>query len=62
MWLETVAKFSNKAALNYEKKPDQWITLTYQQYFDLAVNFAKALITLEIKNYTAVNIIGFNSP
>jgi long-subunit acyl-CoA synthetase (AMP-forming) len=62
MWLQSVAKFSSKAALNYEKKPNQWVTLTYRQYFDLSVNFAKALISLGIKDYTAVNIIGFNSP
>ena len=62
MWKDTVNKFGTRAALNYENKPNQWVTLTYQQYYDLSINFAKALITLGISNYTAVNIIGFNSP
>lgn len=37
------------------------MTLTYKQYYELSCNFAKALIALGINNYTAVNIIGFNS-
>lgn len=61
MWMETLKKFADKAALNYEEKADKWVTLSYKQYFDLAVSFGKALITLGITNYTAVNIIGFNS-
>jgi long-chain-fatty-acid--CoA ligase ACSBG len=59
--METLKKFADKAALNYEEKPDKWVTLSYKQYFDLAVSFGKALIALGITNYTAVNIIGFNS-
>jgi long-subunit acyl-CoA synthetase (AMP-forming) len=61
MWHKTLAQFPNNPALTFEKKPNQWITLNYKQYYDLAVNFAKALITLGISNYTSVNIIGFNS-
>ena len=54
-------QFADNAALTFEKKPNQWITLSYKQYYDLSCNFAKALITLGISNYTSVNIIGFNS-
>lgn len=61
MWTEILSKFSSHGALTFEKKPNQWVTLTYKQYYELSCNFAKALITLGINNYTAVNIIGFNS-
>jgi long-chain-fatty-acid--CoA ligase ACSBG len=37
------------------------VTLNYKQYYDLSIYFAKALITLGITNFSAVNIIGFNS-
>jgi long-chain-fatty-acid--CoA ligase ACSBG len=56
-----MAKYPTKTALNFEKKPDQWVTLNYQEYYNLSINFAKSLIALGIKNYSAVNIIGFNS-
>jgi len=49
------------AALNYESKPGQWTTLTYRQYYQQAERFAKALIALQVKEYSAINIIGFNS-
>lgn len=38
------------------------MTLTYKQYYDKCITFGKALIALGITNYSAVNIIGFNSP
>lgn len=37
------------------------MTLNYKQYYDLSIYFAKSLITLGISNFSAVNIIGFNS-
>jgi long-chain-fatty-acid--CoA ligase ACSBG len=56
-----LAKFANVGAITYEAAPNQWKTITYRQYYDLSVNFAKSLIGLGIPEYTAVNIIGFNS-
>jgi long-chain-fatty-acid--CoA ligase ACSBG len=61
MWRRSLARFSNLAALSYEAAPSQWRTITYRQYFELALNFGKSLIALGISEYTAVNIIGFNS-
>lgn len=62
MWQETLKKFPNNNALNFEVSPGKWITWNYQQYYGECAKFAKALIALEVRNYTAVNIIGFNSP
>ena len=61
MWRRSLARFSHLAALSYEAAPNLWKSITYKQYFDLAVAFAKSLIALGIYEYTAVNIIGFNS-
>jgi long-chain-fatty-acid--CoA ligase ACSBG len=48
-------------ALSFEIKTDHWKTLTYRQYYQECIKFAKSLIALKITEYTAVNIIGFNS-
>jgi long-chain-fatty-acid--CoA ligase ACSBG len=61
MWRESLAKFGQHGALTYETAPNQWRTITYRQYYDLSVNFARSLIALGISEYTAVNIIGYNS-
>lgn len=61
MWKRTLDRFADRAALNYESKPGQWTTLTYRQYYEQAERFAKALIALKVTEYSAVNIIGFNS-
>jgi len=37
-------------------------TWTKQQYLDDVKTFAKAIMSLQIKQKTAINIIGFNSP
>ena len=53
--------FKDLAALTWEDKPDHWASLSYQQYYNEAIRFAKSLITLNVPEYTAINIIGFNS-
>jgi long-chain-fatty-acid--CoA ligase ACSBG len=62
LWKEILPKFGDLAALTWEDKPDHWTSLTYKQYFNEGIRFAKSLITLGIPEYTAINIIGFNSP
>lgn len=61
MWRRALEQFGQCGALTFEAAPGQWRTLTYRQYYDLSVSFAKSLIALGIAEYTAVNIIGFNS-
>lgn len=62
MWKESLEKYSDLAALNYEAKPNQWVTVNYRQYYNESLKFAKSLIALGISEYSAINIIGFNSP
>lgn len=61
MWKETLEKYGDLFALTYEGKPNQWIAVTYKQYYQECIKFAKSLIALKITENTAVNIIGFNS-
>lgn len=56
-----MAQFGQLGALTYEVAFNQWRTITYRQYYDMAIGFAKSLIALGVPEYTAVNIIGFNS-
>lgn len=62
LWKHSLEKFADRSALNFEKSPGNWETLTYRQYYNECTNFAKGLISLGIANNTTVNIIGFNSP
>lgn len=62
MWKETVSKFPNNPALTYEKTPNKWVTYSYLEYYNSCVTFGRALIALGLTNFSAVNIIGFNSP
>lgn len=61
MWKKAVAEFPNNPALNFEAAPNKWVTWNFKQYYDESCTFAKALISLGITNYSAINIIGFNS-
>lgn len=61
MWQRALKEFGNCAALNFEVAPNKWVTWDFQKYYDESCIFAKALITLGVTNYSAVNIIGFNS-
>ena len=62
MWKQTLQHFSSHQAINFETLPNQWVSWTYQEYYQHCTTFAKALISLKITNYSAINIIGFNSP
>lgn len=62
LWKQTMAKFPDNNAINYEVSPNKWITWNYRKYYDECCVFGKSLIALGIKNYSSVNIIGFNSP
>jgi long-chain-fatty-acid--CoA ligase ACSBG len=48
MWKESLAKFANVGAVTYEIAPNKWKTVTYKQYYDMSVNFAKSLIALGV--------------
>lgn len=61
MWRNTIQKFPDHNALNFEVAPDKWVTWNYRKYYDECCNFAKSLIGLGIENYSTLNIIGFNS-
>jgi len=41
---------------------DEWVSWTYQQYFDETTAAAKALISLGVQRFDAVAIFGFNAP
>lgn len=56
-----VAQHGNRSALRV-KKEGQWKTWTYDEFYRDIKQFANALISLEISNYKAINIIGFNDP
>ena len=54
-------KYADLAALNYETSPNKWVTLSFRQYYELSCKVGRSLIALKLPEYTAVNIIGFNS-
>lgn len=62
MWQQTVQKYADHNALNFEVSPNKWVTWTYRKYYDECCIFAKALISLDISAYSTLNVIGFNSP
>ena len=48
LWNEVLPKFSDLAALTWEDKPGHWASLTFKQYYNENIRFAKSLITLGI--------------
>jgi long-subunit acyl-CoA synthetase (AMP-forming) len=62
---DTVAKHGNRSALFF--KPalsgtlQQWKVWTWKNYWDDCVSFAKSLLSLNIDQFSVVNILGFNS-
>ncbi|RLN48936.1 hypothetical protein BBJ28_00003269 [Nothophytophthora sp. Chile5] len=56
-----VTKQPNDRALSI-KRHDEWITHTWQQYYDCCQRFAKALIHVGVKPHDAVNVLGPNCP
>ena len=61
MFEEVVNADPSFESLNFESE-GKWQFYTLAQYRDHSIKFARALISLGIKQYAAVNIMGFNSP
>ncbi|CAG9314493.1 unnamed protein product [Blepharisma stoltei] len=61
LFQSTILKFPLKTALRI-KKDNEWVSWTYQEYYNQSVQFAISLISLGITQRKAINIIGFNSP
>lgn len=70
---DTVAKFGSDPAFSKEfpkesKTEDgdevemEWISTSWQEYYDQSCAFAKSLISIGFEPHRSVNIIGFNSP
>lgn len=60
MFLETVEKYGNHPAL-VSKKDGQWMTLTWNQYYEQCRAAAKSFLKLGLERYHGVGILGFNS-
>lgn len=58
---ECVAKYGNATALRVERD-GQWLTWTYDQYFDECCRVAKSLIQIGLDRFGCTVIMGFNSP
>lgn len=58
-WNQLLPTIGTKPALN-DKINGKWVTLTYQQYYNLAVKFAQGLTRLKISPRSAVSILGYN--
>jgi len=52
----------SEMALYYSDTAGNWIGVDYQTYYKHVSNFAKALISIGIKSYRCLNILGNNSP
>ncbi|KAJ8521954.1 hypothetical protein ON010_g17753 [Phytophthora cinnamomi] len=58
---DIVAHVPNGRALSI-KKDGEWITYTWQQYYDISQQFARALIHVGVAPHEAVNVLGPNCP
>ncbi|XP_030073959.1 long-chain-fatty-acid--CoA ligase ACSBG2 isoform X2 [Microcaecilia unicolor] len=61
LFLEAVRKYGDYVALA-SKQGDQWIKLTYKQYYADCRKAAKGFLKLGLERYRGVGILGFNSP
>lgn len=57
----TVARCPNDKALSI-KKDGEWVSHTWQQYYDTSHQFARALIQVGVQPHEAVNVLGENCP
>jgi long-subunit acyl-CoA synthetase (AMP-forming) len=59
-----VEKFGDKPALYGVRNdvPNEWDMLTYAEYYDKCMLFARALLSYELDPYSIINILGFNAP
>lgn len=63
---DTVQKHGPRPALCYKRPvngrlPEEYSTITYNQYWNECMRFAKSLVHLEVAAFKIVNILGFNS-
>lgn len=61
MFLECVDKYGSLTALS-SKKDGIWEHITFQEYYQLCRQSAKAFLKLGLKQFYSVGILGFNSP
>ena len=59
--LSNASTVPNQVALR-RKRGEHWVSWTWQQYFDQASHFAKALIAVGVSERVCTNILGANSP
>lgn len=58
---DIVARAPNGRALS-TKKNGEWVMYTWQQYYDISHQFARALIHVGVELHEAVNVLGPNCP
>lgn len=61
MFLETVEQSGDFLALA-SKKDDQWVHLSWRQFYDQCRTAAKSFLKLGLERFHGVGILGFNSP
>jgi long-chain-fatty-acid--CoA ligase ACSBG len=62
----TVSKHGSRPALCYKRPvngtlPEEYTVISYDQYWQECMNFAKTLVHLNVATFKIVNILGFNS-
>lgn len=60
LWQITLSKYGKKPAMS-EKVAGKWQTISYEEYYDLAIKFAAGLVHHNISERSSVSILGFNS-
>lgn len=58
---DVVARSPNGRALSI-KKGGEWVTHTWQEYYEISQQFARALIHVGVEPHEAVNVLGPNCP
>ena len=62
MFQRSLRRYATLPALTYQISPDVWASYTYQEYYDMCCQFGRACLSLGLRNYSPVMIIGFNAP
>lgn len=60
LWKDVLAKNGKKPALS-EKINGKWQTISYEEYYDLAIKFGAGLVKMGVTERSSVSILGFNS-
>jgi len=62
-FLQNLESHANYPAMAVKRgSPREWLFWTYTDYYNDAMNFARAMVALGIPKRQCINIIGFNSP